>query len=1217
MFFNSRQTLTEKQESVSMDLHPPDYLRTEAVSLAETWQNRANQLLTHEEKIIHEHLKQLLDHPSDRLVMMKMIDQSFRSHNDDRVADQINYIFEQHGVPHFFNTTEKLLMRLFLGIGRYFPHISVPTMVEKMREDSSRSVIPGEKKVLLPYLQKRKAENVRVNINHLGEAVLGEEEAIFRLHSYLEALRDPEIEYISVKISTIYSQILPIAFENTVHILQDRLSSLFQTAKENFFRRKDGVQVPKFVNLDMEEFRDLGLTVEAFQRTLNQEEFKDYSAGLALQAYLPESFAIQQDLTGWAQKRVAAGGKPVKIRLVKGANLEMEQVDAALHNWPLTPYNSKGDVDGNYRRMMEYGFKPEHIRAVHLGIASHNLFELAYAYQLACHYGVTACFSFEMLEGMADHVRRAVQETGQELVLYAPVAAKEQFINAIAYLIRRLDENTSAENFLRYAPRLEVRTGEWEFLKKQFLASFSFQDRVSSQSHRTQNRMEESFSGKKEPLFRGEFRNEPDTDWSLPVNRKWAKAILQKWKKEKQAPPIEIPLVVGGKEIFQGRTVRECFDPSREHKTVKVAIYAQADESDIEEAVATAKADPDGWREKPFSERWAILSRVARELRLSRGDLIGAAAANTGKIFTESDPEVSEAVDFAEYYPRSIKDLSERSSLRCRGKGVGLVVSPWNFPVAIPCGGITALLSAGNTVIFKPASAAVLVAWVLCQCFWRAGVSKKVLQFLPCSGSTAGSKLAAHPDIDCVIFTGSTATGLSLLKQRPGLQLAAETGGKNATIVTAMSDRDQAIKNVIHSAFSNSGQKCSATSLLILEKEVFEDPRFKSRLIDAARSLAVGSAWEFQNRMGPLIQPPESDLMNALTRLEPGESWALKPENVPGNPYLWTPGIKWGVRPGSYTHMTEFFGPLLGVMAAENLDQAVELVNQTGYGLTSGLESIDPREQDLWKRKVKAGTLYLNRETTGAKVLRQPFGGWGKSSLGSGIKVGGPNYVAQFMEFEETGPPSAGALEKDHLLLRLMLEWEQKLDWGQWPAWEPDLRKTIRAVRSYLFQAENEFFKEKDYFHLRGQDNRLRYVPVGTVLVRIHPRDTLFEVLARIAAARISGCPLILSAPPDQDTPALDFLSGPEGRKFSGTVSIDRHTEDDLILMLHQLARIRYAAPDRVSLEMHRAAAEKGFYIARAKVMTEGRIELLWYFKEQSICDNYHRYGNLGDRAMV
>ena len=251
--------------------------------------------------------------------------------------------------------------------------------------------------------------------------------------------------------------------------------------------------------------------------------------------------------------------------------------------------------------------------------------------------------------------------------------------------------------------------------------------------------------------------------------------------------------------------------------SVCLARHALAENEDVTLALRAARSDPDGWRKLSHGERHRILSNVARELRRARGDLIGAAAANTGKVFIESDPEVSEAIDFAEFYPFAAKSFHDFENLNCRGKGVGLVISPWNFPIAIPCGGILAALASGNTVIFKPASAAVLVGWQLCSAIWKGGVSRNVLQFLPCSGKQTGTLLARHPDVDFIIFTGGTETGLSIFKENHGLFLAAKTGGKNATIVTAMSDRDQAIKNVIHSAFSNSGQKCSATSLLILE----------------------------------------------------------------------------------------------------------------------------------------------------------------------------------------------------------------------------------------------------------------------------------------------------------------------------------------------------------------------------------------------------------------
>jgi RHH-type transcriptional regulator, proline utilization regulon repressor / proline dehydrogenase / delta 1-pyrroline-5-carboxylate dehydrogenase len=278
------------------------------------------------------------------------------------------------------------------------------------------------------------------------------------------------------------------------------------------------------------------------------------------------------------------------------------------------------------------------------------------------------------------------------------------------------------------------------------------------------------------------------------------------------------------------------------------------------------------------------------------------------------------------------------------------------------------------------------------------------LQFVPCSGGKEGRKLVNDPRVAAVILTGGTETALTMLRDNPRLNLFGETGGKDATIVTAVSDRDQAIKHILHSAFSHAGQKCSATSLLLLQAEVYDDPMFRRSLSEAALSLKVGSAWELETKMGPLIRPPSGDLETALTRLEPGEEWALKPQPLEGNPCLWSPGIKYGVRPGSFTHLTEFFGPMLAVMRFETLSEAVGLVNQTGFGLTSGLESLDEREWDFWKNHLHAGNLYINRVTTGAIVLRQPFGGMGKSVFGAGMKAGGPNYVAQFMDFADVIP---------------------------------------------------------------------------------------------------------------------------------------------------------------------------------------------------------------------
>jgi RHH-type proline utilization regulon transcriptional repressor/proline dehydrogenase/delta 1-pyrroline-5-carboxylate dehydrogenase len=447
------------------------------------------------------------------------------------------------------------------------------------------------------------------------------------------------------------------------------------------------------------------------------------------------------------------------------------------------------------------------------------------------------------------------------------------------------------------------------------------------------------------------------------------------------------------------------------------------------------------------------------------------------------------------------------------------------------------------------------------------------------------------------------------------MNLLAETGGKNATVVTALSDREQAVAHVLHSAFSHGGQKCSATSLLILEEEVYEDPHFKRMLCDAAQSLRVGSAWDRRTRMGPLIRPPGGVLEKALKELEPGESWAVMPRRVGDNPGLYSPAIKWGVRPGSFTHLTEFFGPVLGVIKARDLREAIALVNQTGYGLTSGLESLDDREQELWLEQVKAGNLYVNRVTTGAIVLRQPFGGMGKSAFGPGIKVGGPNYVAQLMDFEECADPEISESVSDPHLEDLRSWLRDHLDALEGISRE-EVSRVILALGSYDLNVQREFGRTHDHFCLVGQDNLRRYQAVSEIRVRVHPDDSFFELIARVAAAKSVGCRITVSSPSDARVPGLELLEVLT-EPWAGAIEFVEESDAMLAAVIRegQTDRVRYASPDRVPKSIFEAAHGTGLFVAPAPVLAEGRIELLWYLREQSISHDYHRCGNLGERA--
>ncbi|MFN3193495.1 MAG: bifunctional proline dehydrogenase/L-glutamate gamma-semialdehyde dehydrogenase [Aureliella sp.] len=1204
------------------DPQEPKSVAEVAISLARAIQTRAKKLQTPAERRQQAELDRMVQHPSDKAILTQLTDQAFRSDKAARAADQLVHILDVQGIPRFFSPIEQAMLRGFQSFGGYLPGVAVPLVKEKMRQETANVILPAERETLQNHLAERRDEGVRMNVNFLGEAMLGEREAQRRLESYLNALQLPEIECVSVKISTLYSQISTVAREETIRTVGNRLELLYRAAMRNRFKKKDGSEVSKFVYLDMEEYRDMSLTSEVFMRTLERDGMEQVRAGIALQAYVPDSFPVQQEITEWAKKRVEAGGAPITIRIVKGANMEMERVEASHRGWPQAPYQIKADTDANYKQMVHYGLQPGNIDAVRLGIASHNLFEVAFSIVLAVRFGVLDVIQFEMLEGMANHQRRALHELVSNLLLYAPACKREDFIHAIGYLVRRMDENTGPDNFLRHAFKIEVDSPDWQKMEGIFRDSIDRMATVQTGPRRNQDRRESPA----QPAAPEDWRlleNEADTDFSLIANADWAHQIVREWEPRCDSNATVIPVTVGGEEQ-EGRSREfESLDPSR--PGVVVARYYQADESQIRDALECAKSDPSGWRNMEPRERYDLLRSVAQQIRVRRGDLLGAAMADGGKTVFESDPEVSEAIDFVEFYAKTALELQEDAAIKNRPVGAVIVISPWNFPIAIPCGGIVAALAAGNTVILKPASDTMLPARVLCECFWDAGVSRQALQLIPCSGSDAGKYLLADPEIETVVLTGGTETAQRILEARPMLKLFAETGGKNATIVSSLSDRDLAIKNVLHSAFSHAGQKCSATSLLILENEVYEDRSFRDALIDAVESLEVGSAWNLKTKMGPLIRPPTGALARGLKELEPGELWATMPRDLADNPCLYSPGVKWGVTRGSFTHLTELFGPVLGVMPYRNLDEAIEMVHETGFGLTSGFESLDDREQARWTSRLQAGNLYLNRPTTGAIVLRQPFGGMGKSAFGPGIKAGGPNYVVPMMNFEglddqaldSESPIRAPGLEPLSTLWQQLATKRSEAatrarEWLGEDGWE----RLKRAISSFDEFASQEIRASHDTLRLVGQDNIRRYQPMTHVRIRVSESDSWLQCCARAAAVIAVGGRAAISLAPGADAEKLAVLEELT-HEWAGDIEFIEETDEELTVAIRdgQVDRIRYASEGVVPLDVRKAADEHFVYVADRPVSGHGRIELLWYVREQSVCSDYHRYGNLGFRT--
>jgi len=520
----------------------------------------------------------------------------------------------------------------------------------------------------------------------------------------------------------------------------------------------------------------------------------------------------------------------------------------------------------------------------------------------------------------------------------------------------------------------------------------------------------------------------------------------------------------------------------------------------------------------------------------------------------EGDPEVSEAIDFARFYATA--EIPEHTS----PDGVVVVASPWNFPYAIPAGGVLAALMAGNTVILKPPPETRQTAWLLANQCWRAGVPREALHYVACPDNEVGRRLITHDDVATVVLTGAYATAQMFLGWKPGLRLLAETSGKNAIVVTESADMDAAIRDIVRSAFGHAGQKCSAASLAILTEPVHDDSTFLPRLAAAVRSVRVGEAVDPSTMMAPLIAPPTGPLFRALTTLEQSEKWLVEPRERPGSrrgaegdvltSRRWTPGVRVGVVEGSWFHQTECFGPVLGVMRAKDLDHALRLQNATPYGLTGGIQSLDDHEVEHWLERVEVGNAYVNRHITGAIVQRQPFGGWKRSSMGGAPKAGGPHYVHALMR------PDAVAIDVEVAATSFEVTWAEHFATGH------------------------------DFTGLRSESNVLRHVPVGHVVVRVGADTPAGALDAARLAASVCGVTVTVS---DAATEPDDVLAARVG---------------DLVVD-------RLRALTVIGDDLARACHTHDIAVDRNPVSADGLLELPRWLREQAISRTLHRYGSI------
>lgn len=866
-------------------------------------------------------------------------------------------------------------------------------LVQAMRmsiQSMARQFIIGENsREALKNLRKLRRGRFAFSLDILGEASTSEHESEIYLQRYLDLLNDlneeartweglgnqrsdldwgysPKVQ-VSIKPSSLYSQVNPMDFEGSVQAICKRLEPILIQAR----------QLGVFVHLDMEQYRTKAITLEVYRRSLSSLEIKRPLLGVVLQSYLSDT---EEDLTAllrWSRDR----DLPLSIRLVKGAYWDYETILAAQQGWKRPVFSNKAETDASFERLSRKILENQDI--CYLACGSHNIRSISAVLEIAGSLHVPENrYEFQTLYGMAEPVRRGLLMQGLRVRVYCPFG---ELLPGMAYLVRRLLENTSNESFLR----------------RSFVEKIDIEKLLENPA----SNMAIATPGVNPDCPKADFTNEAQADFTkADVRAAFGQALADARRRLGSI----YPLLIGGEEIRSGEKL-DSLNPARPSEVI--GRVCQSGPTEIDAALAAAKEAFKTWRDMPPERRAEFLFRAAD---LARDRIYGLAAwqvLEVGKQWDQAYSDVTEAIDFLRYYGREMIRLARPKKMGAvpgevnrylyEPRGLAAVIAPWNFPLAISCGMCAAAMVTGNCVLYKPSGLSSIVGFTLAELFRDAGIPRGVFNYVPGRSSVIGDYLVDHPEIAVIAFTGSLQTGLRIIERASRVhegqtqikRVIAEMGGKNAIIIDDDADLDETVTHVIQSAFGFQGQKCSACSRVIVLESIYQ--RLIGRLVEAAKSVRIGPAEDPANFMGPVVEKAAQEKILQYIEIGRKEGKVLLCREVPEDGYYAPLTIFGDVRIEHRVAQEEIFGPVLSVMRTRSFDQAIEIANSTKYALTGGVFSRSPKHLEQASRQFRVGNLYLNRGITGALVGRQPFGGFNLSGVGS--KTGGPDYLLQFM----------------------------------------------------------------------------------------------------------------------------------------------------------------------------------------------------------------------------
>jgi RHH-type proline utilization regulon transcriptional repressor/proline dehydrogenase/delta 1-pyrroline-5-carboxylate dehydrogenase len=882
---------------------------------------------------------------------------------------------------------------------RIFPWLTAPILRWNVSGMARQFIAGRDPEDVMKTLRRRRREKIGFTVDLLGEAVVSEQEAdeyaerCFKLLDGLAARTrgwtDPlgkntelfPVVNVSVKISALYSQMNPADPEDAIAHLAPKLRPILRRARE----------VGAFINFDMESYAHKNTTLELFRTLFAEPEFRDWPhAGIVIQAYLRDAERDLTNLIEWGKQR----GTRFTVRLVKGAYWDYEKIKAAQNGWRVPVWLQKPESDANFETCTRILLENESI--VTSAFGSHNVRSIAHAQAYAQQLGIDKSrFEFQLLYGMAGPIKRALVEMGYRVREYCPVG---ELLPGMSYLVRRLLENTSNEGFLK--AKFSDNAGPEQLLRDP-RSLIGKPVRPASSMPAPAGRNGQSLDTPPGDTY----ENSPLVNF---VHRNSQEQMRTALREMKAKLGQKYPIVIDGKKIWTDNLI-DSINPTSPQEVV--GAVAEAHVEHAEQAVTAAKKAFEHWCRVSVEHRAELLEKVATIMDRRRFELSALEVYEVGKPWAEADGDIREAIDFLLFYaqqmrlrglPRLTQHVpGEESYQHYWPRGVALVIAPWNFPMAILTGMVSAALVTGNTVIMKPAEQSAVCGAMLMEMFEEAGIPPGVLNFLPGKGRVIGQHLVDHKDVHMIAFTGSREVGLRIWKSagetREGQlelkRVVCEMGGKNAVIVDSDADLDEAIVDTIYSAFGYQGQKCSACSRLIVLEENYD--RVVKRLVEAAASLRVGNPETPGIMVGPVID--ETAYRRQLEIIEAGKKEATLAFQgaVPPEGFFVPPTIFTGVTANMRLAREEIFGPVLSVMKARDFDEAIRMANDTDYALTAGFFSRSPANIERVKAELVAGNVYINRSCTGAVVGRHPFGGFKMS--GGGTKAGGGDYLFQFL----------------------------------------------------------------------------------------------------------------------------------------------------------------------------------------------------------------------------